>query len=125
MAPDIRKIARAVLSERGLDPDQPIRVGCSDKWVPYWTLEIEYVERLRIALRMLAEADGGKPESQRTPPAAARLSDLLEKHPDLSAYKFPASAGDIAELGKKLDEIAASLKELNGLLARFVANRSA
>ena len=56
------------------------------------------------------------------PSAAARLAEALEKQPELSAYKYPASAGDMDALGKKLDGIAASLKEISGLLARLVQN---
>ena len=53
------------------------------------------------------------------------LAELLEKHPELSAYKYPASAGDMDAIGKKLDGIAASLKEISGLLVRLASNRSA
>lgn len=49
-----------------------------------------------------------------SPVAAAegRLAELVAKHPELSAYTRPATAGDIAELGKKLDEIAELLRRL-------------
>ena len=43
-----------------------------------------------------------------------RLDETLEKHPELEAYTRPATAGDIADLGKKLDEIAALLRQLVG-----------
>lgn len=66
------------------------------------------------------------------PSAAARLAEQLEKHPDLRPYTLPATAGDIAELGKKLDEIAGLLRqavgntsevaEIKSLMARFAAN---
>lgn len=39
-----------------------------------------------------------------------RLAELLEKHPEMGPYTLPATAGDIAELGKKLDEIADLLR---------------
>lgn len=42
--------------------------------------------------------------------AKARLAELLEKHPEMRPYTLPATAGDIAELGKKLDEIADLLR---------------
>jgi len=51
--------------------------------------------------------------------AARRLSELLEKHPELSAYKFPASAGDMDALGKKLDGIIALLQRLANEQARI------
>jgi len=53
--------------------------------------------------------------------AVRRLADTLEKHPELSAYKYPASAGDIDALGKKLDGIAASLNALRDLMQRLLS----
>jgi hypothetical protein len=56
--------------------------------------------------------------------AARRLDDLLEKQPELSAYKFPASAGDMDALGKKLDEIAELLRRLVGDAEEFAKLKS-
>ena len=44
--------------------------------------------------------------------AEEELDDLLQKQPELRAYMLPASAGDIACLGKKLDEIVELLRRL-------------
>jgi len=66
--------------------------------------------------------DARTPANDRLSEARARLADVLEERPEMNAYKFPASAGDMDALGKKLDDIAASLKEISGLLARVVQN---
>lgn len=50
-------------------------------------------------------------------PAKDHLAELLEKHPELRPHMLPASAGDIAALGKKLDEIAGLLRRLTNELA--------
>lgn len=107
MDPLVQKIARAVLEERGHSPDALIRVGSSDKYVPYWTMQVEYVERLRIALRMLAAADG-EPRPRRDP--GTSYAELLKKISEAAGCTRPASAGDVADLGKKLDEIAGLLR---------------
>ena len=67
-------------------------------------------------------ADARTPANDPVADARARLSETLEKHPEMAAYTRPASAGDMDALGKKLDGIAASLKEISGLLARLVQN---
>lgn len=47
------------------------------------------------------------------------LHDLLTKQPELRAYMLPATAGDIADLGKKLDEIADLLRRLTNEQGRI------
>lgn len=124
MRPLIEKIARGMVAGRDGDPDELIVVA--GRSYPRWRLEVEWAERSAIAHRMLADADGEpKPQpdgADRLTAANGRLAELLEKHPELSAYKYPASAGDMDAIGKKLDGIAASLKEISGLLARFAQN---
>ena len=44
--------------------------------------------------------------------AKSRLAELLEKHPEMADHTRPATAGDVADLGKKLDEIAELLRRL-------------
>jgi len=79
-------------------------------------------------------ADGPTTGPDRLASTRAHLDDLLEKHPEMLPYTRPASAGDIADLGKKLDEIAGLLRSalspaeaaaLKSLLDRFVAKKRA
>lgn len=51
--------------------------------------------------------------------AARRLSDLLEKHPEMLPYARLASAGDVADLGKKLDGIIDLLQRIANEQARL------
>ena len=72
--------------------------------------------------------------ADRVAAARTRLAELLDKHPEMRPYTLPATAGDIADLGKKLDEIADLLRRqiasggageattLTALLGRFLAS---
>lgn len=50
--------------------------------------------------------------------AAARLAEIAAEHPELAAYTCPATAGDIAEVAAKLDEVADLLRRLLAVVER-------
>lgn len=57
-------------------------------------------------------------ERTSTTPAASHLAELLAKRPELAAYTYPATAGDVREVIAKLDEIAVLLGRLVSASAR-------
>lgn len=77
-------------------------------------------------------ADARTPANDPVAEARGRLSDLLEKHPEMAAYTRPASEGSVRDVLTKLDEIAGLLRSalsahadeadaLKSLLARLLS----